>query len=222
MIAVARTAKSAAPASGTSGPTLNTSAGFLARYTVWVLVVAGTIGTACALALTLDRIALLADPGYIPSCSISPLLSCGSVMTSPQSQVLGFPNPLIGMMTFPILATLGVAMLGGAVLPRWMWLGMQAGVTAGAMFVHWLIWQSLYVIGALCPYCMIVWVVTIITFLYVTLHNLNRQAIPLPQIVREVSTRWASWHGLILTVWLLTIAALIAVRFWSYWAQVVL
>ena len=29
------------------------------------------------------------------------------------------------------------------------------------MFVHWLIFQSLYRIGALCPYCMVVWAVTI-------------------------------------------------------------
>ncbi|PRC62285.1 hypothetical protein C6A85_03910, partial [Mycobacterium sp. ITM-2017-0098] len=28
-------------------------------------------------------------------------------------------------------------------------------------FVHWLIFQSLYRIGALCPYCMVVWAVTI-------------------------------------------------------------
>ena len=29
------------------------------------------------------------------------------------------------------------------------------------VFIHWLIFQSLYRIGALCPYCMVVWAVTI-------------------------------------------------------------
>ena len=43
------------------------------------------------------------------------------------------------------------------------------------VFVHWLIYQSVFVIGALCPYCMVVWAVTIPTFFYVTVHNLARQ-----------------------------------------------
>src|SRR5690606_3336038 len=51
---------------------------FLARATGWVLAVGGVIGTAAAFALILDRIALLKDPAFVPSCSISPLLSCGS------------------------------------------------------------------------------------------------------------------------------------------------
>jgi len=44
--------------------------------------------------------------------------------------------------------------------------------------VHWLIFQSLYRIGALCPYCMVVWVVTITVFWNVTLHNLTREHLP--------------------------------------------
>ena len=44
--------------------------------------------------------------------------------------------------------------------------------------MHWLIFQSLYVIGALCPYCMAVWAVTIPICWYVTLHNLERGHLP--------------------------------------------
>ncbi len=76
-----------------------------------------------------------------------------------------FPNPLLGIASFAVVTTLGVVLLTGAVLPRWVWLGLQAGVTFGVVFVHWLIYQSLYVIGALCPYCMVVWAVTIPLFL---------------------------------------------------------
>jgi uncharacterized membrane protein len=58
-----------------------------------------------------------------------------------------------------IVTTVGVVLLTGAGLPHWFWLGLQAGVTFGVVFVHWLIYQSLYVIGALCPYCMAAWAV---------------------------------------------------------------
>jgi uncharacterized membrane protein len=186
---------------------------FLARTCGWVLVLGGAIGTAAAFALMLDRIALLKDPAFVPSCSISPLLSCGSVMTSPQAEVFGFPNPLIGLVAFPVIATVGVLALGGGTVPRWVWLGLQAGSVAGIVFVHWLISQSLYVIGTLCPYCMIVWVVTITVFCYVTLHNLTAGRLPLPRAGRRI----AAYHGVLLTSWVLLIVALIAARFWPYW-----
>src|ERR1700754_4405246 len=121
--------------------------GFVARSIGWILTVTGGIGALAAFALILDRIALLENPAHVPSCSISPLLSCGPVMASPQAEVFGFPNPLIGLVAFPVVATTGVVILAGANLPRWYWLGLQAGATSGVVFVHWLIFQSLYRIG---------------------------------------------------------------------------
>ena len=59
-------------------------------------------------------------------------------------------------------------------------------MTFGVVFVHWLIFQSLYVIGALCPYCMVVWAVTIPIFWYVTLHNLRSAAPACPPPARRV------------------------------------
>jgi uncharacterized membrane protein len=182
---------------------------FLARTCGWVLVLGGAIGTAAAFTLMVDRIALLKDPAFVPSCSISPLLSCGSVMTSPQAELFGFPNPLIGLVAFPVVATVGGIALGGGTVPRWVWLGLQAGSVAGLVFVHWLISQSLYAIGTLCPYCMIVWVVTITVFWYVTLHNHAAGRLPRPRGGRKLAT----YHGALLTSWFLVILGLIAARF---------
>lgn len=55
----------------------------------------------------------------------------------------------------------GAALLAGARVRPWAWWGLLAGCVAGLVFVHWLIAQSVFVIGALCPYCMIAWVSTI-------------------------------------------------------------
>jgi len=65
-------------------------------------------------------------------------------------------------------------------LPRWWWLSLQAGVLFGVAFVHWLFFQSLYRIGALCPYCMVVWVVMIVLFSYTTLYNVQVGRLPAP------------------------------------------
>lgn len=138
----------------------------------WVLFVGGAIGSVAAFALLVDRIRLWEDPTYVPSCSINDVVGCGTVLQSWQSELFGFPNPLLGLAAFPVVATLGVVVLAEVALPRWIWWGLQAGATAGLVLVVWLIGQSLYVIGALCPYCMAVWAVTIAVFWYTTLQNL--------------------------------------------------
>ncbi len=191
---------------------------FASRIVGWVLAVGGAAGAAAAFILTVEKIALLRDSAYVPSCSLNPILSCGSVMTTSQAEAFGFPNPLLGLMAFPVVAMFGVATIAGARLPRWMWLGLHIGTVFGIVFVHWLIYQSLYHIGALCPYCMVVWVVTITVFWYVTLASLHSGRITLPPRLRAAGAALVRNHTVGLAVWLLAIASLIAVRFWNYWS----
>lgn len=144
------------------------------RRTGPVLLVGGLVGAAAALVLLIEKFALLARPDYLPSCSIDAVLSCGSIMRTAQSEVLGFPNPIIGLATFPVVAAMGALLLGRTALPVWCWLALQGGATAAVAFVGWLIAQSVAVIGALCPYCMVVWAATIAVFWFVTTENLER------------------------------------------------
>jgi len=57
----------------------------------WVLAIGGGGGFGAAFLLLVEKIAFLEDPAYVPSCSINPVLSCGSVMNTPQAAVFGFP-----------------------------------------------------------------------------------------------------------------------------------
>jgi uncharacterized membrane protein len=191
----------------------------LKRGLAWLYVVGGAIGLLAASALMVEKIASLGTPGYVPTCSFSPVVSCGSVMDSPQAAAFGFPNPLIGIASFAVVITAGVVVLAGFEAPRWFWLGLQAGTTFGVVFVHWLIYQSLYDIGALCPYCMVVWVVTIPMFWYTTLHNVQRGHLPVGR-GRPVALGLARLHSLVLTLWFLAIVGLILNTFWSYWVTV--
>ncbi|WP_084678658.1 vitamin K epoxide reductase family protein [Actinopolymorpha alba] len=194
-------------------------AGPFPRLLPWLLLIGGFIGLAAAFDLTVEKIELLKNPAYVPSCSINPVLSCGSVMTKPQAEVFGFPNPLIGIAGFGVVVAVGAALLAGARFRRWFWIGLQVGVTFGAVFVHWLIFQSLYRIGALCPYCMAVWAVTIPIFWYTTLHNLVQGHLLLPGPARRAARALASYHGVVLTCWAIVVIGLIGLRFWDYWSS---
>ncbi|CAM3140633.1 vitamin K epoxide reductase family protein [Stackebrandtia soli] len=187
----------------------------VSRALPWVLTIGGAIGLLAAFVLTVEKIELILDPTYVPSCSINPILSCGSVMDTPQAVLFGFPNSLLGVAGFAIVLTIGVVLLTGATLPRWIYWGLQLGATAGIVFVHWLIFQSLYRIGALCPYCMVVWVVMIPIFWYVTLHNVTTAR--LTGALRDGVIGIARMHGVILALWYIVIIAMIGVEFWDYW-----
>ena len=189
----------------------------LDRTTAWLLIVGGALGLLAAIELTIEKVRVLADPNYSPACDINPVLSCGSVIITPQAEAFGFPNPIMGLIGFSVVITLGVTLAAGAALPRWMWLGLNVGALLGFGFVQWLVWQSLYSIGALCPWCMVVWTVTAPIFIWVTAANLSSRRLPTPASWRTGIDALVSLRGLILAAWYVVVLGLIFVRWQDYW-----
>jgi uncharacterized membrane protein len=181
---------------------------------VWVLI-AGVMGLAASATLTVEKLLILKNPDYDPSCSINPVLSCGSVMVTPQAEAFGVPNPLIGVVSFTVVLVTGVLALAKVTLPRWYWAGLATGTLLGTAFVHWLIFQSLYRIGALCPYCMVVWAVTV-PLLVVT------ASIALQPLSGNVAARVLyTWRWSLVALWFTALILLILVRFWDYWSTLI-
>jgi uncharacterized membrane protein len=137
------------------------------------LIVTGALGFYAAFDLTIERIQTLIDPSYSPTCNISPLVTCGPNMASWQGSLFGFPNPIIGVACFIAPIVVGMGILAGARYARWFWLLFNLGIALALVFVIWLIVQSIYVLGTLCPYCMLTWSVVIPMFFYVTAYNLK-------------------------------------------------
>lgn len=189
----------------------------LAKALPWLLIVCGTIGVIAAAIITIEKIHLLTDPSFVPSCDLNPVISCGSVMASDQSNAFGFPNPLIGLVGFPVLITTGVMLLMGAKPKRWYMIALQIGTIFGIGFVHWLFFQSTYRIGALCPYCIAVWIATITAFWYVLLYNIETGTIALRGRAAQAAAFARKHHLDILLFWLLVIFVLIMKRFWYYY-----
>lgn len=186
----------------------------------WLLVICGSIGLICSLIIMYDKVALLENPAFQLDCDLNPVISCGSVMQSDQASAFGFPNPFIGMVGFSIVITIGMALFAGATkLKRWFWLGLQFGTIFGLLFVHWLFFQSTYRIGAICPYCVVVWIMTITLFWYVTLYNIQLGHIKLKGWLEKVGFFARRHHLDILLLWFLVIAALILKHFWYYYGQ---
>ena len=186
------------------------------RQTAWILAVGGIIGIFASIELIIQKIAVLSDPDFVPNCDINPILSCGSVISTEQASLFGFPNPVLGVIGFTIVIMFGALLFTGVEMPRLMWLGLNFGALAGMVFVIWLVSQSLYVIGALCPWCMVVWAVTIPIFWQVTTDNLASNKLRLGKGLSEiiVTLKWILIAGSYLII-----MALIFVRWQDFWLK---
>ena len=191
----------------------------LDRTTAIILIVGGVLGLLAAVELTIEKIRVLSDSSYVPSCDINPVLSCGSVIITPQAAAFGFPNPILGIIGFSVVVTLGITLITGSILPRWIWLGLNTGALLGFAFVQWLVWQSLYSIGALCPWCMVVWTATAPIAIWVTAANLASGRIPAPESWQVNLEAIAGLRVFVLAAWYLTVLGLIFVRWQDFWTN---
>src|SRR5665213_538748 len=181
----------------------------------YILLVVGLIGYTSAFVIMFDKVQILKNPAYIPSCNLNPIISCGSVMQSKQANIFGFPNPFIGLGAYPVIAMIGAAMLAGAKFKRWFWLGLEIGLSLSLAFAYWLLLESVYRIHALCPYCLGIDVVEITVSWYVTLYILDNKLIRLPKGKPQKIYAWIRAHHLdILVAWLLIITIIIIKHFW--------
>ena len=136
-----------------------------------VLLATGALGFVSAFTLTVEKILTLTDPDAALSCDFSLLVQCGANLGSWQGSVFGFPNPLIGLGGFAAPLAVGVALLAGARFDRWFWAVFNAGVAGALAFCIWLMVQSIFELGTLCPWCMSTWAATILMFWTLTLRN---------------------------------------------------
>ncbi len=200
-----------------STPTTQSSAP-VPLTSAWSILIAGVTGLIASVTLTVEKIELLINPAYVPSCNLNPVVACGSVMTTPQASALGFPNSLIGVAAFTVVTVTGVLAVAKVPLPRWYWVGLTLGTLAATGFVHWLIFQSLYRIGALCPYCMVVWVATISLLVLAGSIAFGPAG---PDRGNVVVRELRHWRWSIATIWFTAVFLLIVLRFWDYWSTLI-
>jgi uncharacterized membrane protein len=175
-----------------------------------VLIVTGAIGWYAAFSLTLDKLAVLANPQADLDCNFSVLVQCGVNLGSWQGSLLGFPNPLLGLGAFVAPIAVGVALLAGATFARWFWVAFNVGVLGAFAFCLWLAYQSIFNLGTLCPWCMLVWSVTIPMFWTLTLAN--ARAGRLGSALQPLGERLYSWVPVITLVGYIIIAVVAQVR----------
>lgn len=191
----------------------------LAPAMPYILAIGGLIGIVCSFILSNDTIESLKNPNFVPTCNLNPVLSCGSVMHSAQGSAFGFPNPWIGLIGFTAMLTVGIGMLAGAKFKRWFWLAFEFGLAGGVIFAYWLLYQSVYRIQSLCPFCLTVDVVMTTVFWYLSLYIVREQHLTPHRKLIGVFDFARRYHFEILISWFLIMVLLVLHHFWYYYGQ---
>lgn len=135
------------------------------------LVVGSVVAFFAAFRLTVDKVGTFIDPTTAPSCNYSVIVQCGVNLRSWQGSLFGFPNPVLGVGGWIAVLVIGILILSGARLSRWFWIALNIGLLGALALIGWLIYQSIFVLATLCPWCMTTWAVVIPLFWIVTFHN---------------------------------------------------
>ena len=186
----------------------------------FILMVGGLIGLFASFILTYDTLRITSNPHFVPNCNLNPLLNCGTVIHAAGDTIFGLPFPFYGIAAFSILITVGAGILASAKYKKWFWQTFQVAITLGIIGSYALLWKSLYVIHAMCPYCLSVDVAMTTIFWYVTLYNIDNKHITLPKGRAQSVYAWVRKHHLdLLVLWFLIVIAFILHHFWYYYGK---
>lgn len=131
-----------------------------------------TLSLIASFVLSYDAIVLAKNPNEVLNCSINAILDCAKVALTPQASILGFPNAFLGLISEPVVMTIAVAALCKVRFPKWFMFTANVVYLLGVIFAYWLLYQSTFVIGALCPWCILVTVSTTFVFWSMTHWNI--------------------------------------------------
>ncbi|MBB5831280.1 vitamin K epoxide reductase family protein [Brachybacterium aquaticum] len=181
-----------------------------------VLLIGALVGWFASLELQVGKEFLLANPGASLACDVNPFISCGSVMMTWQSSALGIPNMAIGLGGFAIMAATGALMVSGTALPTWYRWARLGGMTFAFGYIHFLAISAIFVIRALCPWCMVIWTVTAPMFFSTLAHTIESGDLRLPRPLANVLRHWV----VLTLLWYLLVIVTILAAFWRQWLVV--
>ena len=179
------------------------------------------VGAICSLiaafVLAVEAVELARDPGAILSCSINAVINCATVGAHPSSALFGFPNSFLGLIAEPVVITVAVAGLGGVKFTRKFMFTAQICYTLGFIFAYYLLYTSTFVIGALCPWCLLVTLSTTFVFFSMTRYNIGEGNLYLSDRLAKRANRFIqqNYDTLIMAVLIMLVVAVIVLKYGS-------
>lgn len=185
-----------------------------------VMLAASGLALIVSFVLSAETLQMAREPGKLLSCDVNAVLSCSAVADSWQSEIvkfagLSYPNAFFGIAAESVFCTIAIIGLARMRMARWFATCTWFGALAALTYSYWLTSQSLFVINALCPWCLVLCFATTVQFIAVSHATVTVQG--LPAHARGLRTYYRLNFDLMAdAVWIVALITLILVKDGAY------
>lgn len=162
------------------------------RWIFASMLVGALISLTAAFVLSIDAVELARNPNVGLSCNINAIISCGTVAKTSYASLFGFPNSFLGLIAEPVVITVAVAGLMGIKFPRLFMFTAQMCYSLGFIFAYFLFFIGLFVIHAVCPWCLLVTLSTTFVFFSITRYNIREDNLYLSKTLSKKAKNFIS------------------------------
>ena len=181
------------------------------------MLVGAVFSLIAAFVLATEAVELAGNPFARLSCSINEVINCATVAVHPSSSIFGFPNAFLGLLAEPVVITVAIAGIGGVKFPRQFMFTAQICYTLGFLFAYSLLYTSTFVIGALCPWCLLVTLSTTLVFFSMTRYNIGEDNLYLSDklAIRANQFIKKDYDTLVMALFITMVTAVIVIKYGS-------
>ena len=154
-----------------------------ATWTYLVMLLASGVALLVSFVLSAETLQMARHPGQSLGRDVNAVRSCSTVAQAWQSEIvkfgeLSFPNAFFGIAAESVFVTIAVIGMARMTMPKWFATCTWLGSLAALAYSYWLTSQSLFVINALCPWCLVLMFATTIQFMAVSHATVTVQHLP--------------------------------------------
>ena len=160
------------------------------RWIFASMLVGAVLSLIASFVLSVEAVELAKNSNAILSCNFSAVINCATVGLHPSAHMFGFPNSFLGLMAEPIVITVAIAGLSRIKFKRGFMFAAQIGYTLGFIFALTLFYISYNVIGALCPWCLLVTATTTFVWFAITRYNIREHNLYLSERASKFAERF--------------------------------
>ena len=192
-----------------------------APWTYLIMMIASAVALGASFILSAETLQLARHPEDALGCDVNAVVSCSAVAQSWQAEIvkfagLSYPNAFFGIAAESVFVTIAVIGMARVTVPRWFATCTWLGGLAELAYSYWLSTQSLFVIHALCPWCLTLMFSTTIQFIALSHATVTVQGLPSKGSGKPVPAILAKYYRLnidlmIDVLWLVALITLIIV-----------